>query len=209
MGKLKKNLAIFIAIFSLLAFIVFLPSVFKINTFSDFDLLISENVSHFWSDGLTTFFLTITGLGNIFVLLALSIILLLLLISRRRFYESFVLLSSILAGSLSVMIFKEFTKVPRLENSLIEELSFSFPSGHTAMTTIFFLTLGYLLRDRIKNLTTRLVFEVVCVCIIVLVGFSRIYLGVHRPTEVVAGFLLGTFCVSLSIVLGHIFVMKK
>lgn len=203
MGNLKRGLAGFITVFSFLAFIILLPSIFKIEQLSNFDLFVSSNVSKLWSPGLTSFFIAVTQIGNIGLLLPISFVLFIFLIYKNDFYESFILALSTFGGAVSVLFLKELTKIPRLDAGLIHEASFSFPSGHATMTTVFFLTIGYILRDRIKNLPLKMLFEVMCISLVILVGLSRIYLGVHRPTEVAAGFLLGTFCVSISIVVGH------
>lgn len=209
MKIIQKRPAIFIAALSLLTFLVLLPSVLKIDHISDFDLLVETKIASMWSPTLVSFFLVVTQLGNIFFLLPLSLILFLFLLSKKHMYESYLLLLSMFTGALFVLILKELTKIPRLASGLVTENSFSFPSGHTTLTTIFFLMLGYLLRHHIKNPVTRFIFEAFCVAVVVLVGLSRIYLNVHRPSEVVAGFLLGVFCVSISTIICHKFCNRK
>jgi undecaprenyl-diphosphatase len=74
---------------------------------------------------------------------------------------------------------------------LVVERSFSFPSGHATMAAIFFLLLIYLFKDQFKNKINRIVFINVNVALIILVGFSRLYLGVHWFTDVLGGFVIG------------------
>lgn len=203
MGNFKKHSAIFIAIFSLVTFIVLLPSILSIDHISGLDLFVENSMPSLWSPELISFFLFITQIGNISVLLPLSVALFLFLAIKRHVYESYLFATAMFLGTFLVLALKELTKIPRLANALVTENSFSFPSAHTAMTTIFFLTLGYIFGHRIKNSAARFIFEAVCVSVIALVGFSRIYLSVHRPSEVFAGFLLGVFCVSISTILCH------
>lgn len=205
MGNLKRKLASFIAVFSLSTFVILLPSFLKIDHLSNFDILVSKNISGLWSPTLTSFFIIVTEIGNINLLLPLSLLIFIFLVYRNYIYESVVFVLSTIGGAISVFILKELTKIPRLEVSLVHESSFSFPSGHTTMATIFFLVIGYIVRDHIENFRERMFFETACMVLVILVGFSRIYLGVHRPTEVVAGFILGVFSVSASISIGHYF----
>jgi undecaprenyl-diphosphatase len=67
----------------------------------------------------------------------------------------------------------------------------SFPSGHAAQYTIFLGLLGYLAWRRIPTGLPRRIIIAVCVALVVLVGPSRVFLGQHWPSDVVAGYLLG------------------
>lgn len=80
---------------------------------------------------------------------------------------------------------------PDLVSHLVEVNSYSFPSGHATMATIVYLTLGVVLaraqaRRRMKGYVL-----LVAVALAVIVGFSRVYLGVHWPTDVLAGWCVG------------------
>jgi undecaprenyl-diphosphatase len=67
----------------------------------------------------------------------------------------------------------------------------SFPSGHSIMSAIVYLTLGVLLAEAQPNLRLKIYIFSVAVCLTILVGISRIYLGVHWPSDVLAGWIGG------------------
>ena len=117
---------------------------------------------------------------------------LLLKVYRRESYFSFL----IWAGPLLSWILKFLIARPRPEGFLLEGYSlppdFSFPSGHVVFYTIFF-GLVAIYSKYLPNLSNsgRKILFAVSGFLIVLVGISRVYLGVHWPTDVIGGYLLG------------------
>lgn len=87
---------------------------------------------------------------------------------------------------------------------LAAESSQSFPSGHSTASTVFYGLLGLILILSVQKLWKRIIIAVITVTIILFVMTSRIYLGVHFPTDVLAGFSFGAGTVLLSISLYHI-----
>ena len=67
--------------------------------------------------------------------------------------------------------------------------SYSFPSGHSLASACFFGALAAILTARIKNRRVRMFLWIVCAFMFLSIGFSRIYLGVHHTTDVIAGFV--------------------
>jgi len=74
----------------------------------------------------------------------------------------------------------------------------SFPSGHSAMSSLVFLTLGAVVARAERDRRTKVYLMTVPVVLSVLIGVSRVYLGVHWPTDVLAGWLLGITWASAS-----------
>jgi len=93
------------------------------------------------------------------------------------------------AGLLNVTLklaFKRPRPVPFFNLTAPE--TYSFPSGHSLSSACFFGVLAAMLTTRVKSRRVRVIVWVVCTLMFVLIGFSRIYLGVHHTTDVIAGF---------------------
>ena len=72
---------------------------------------------------------------------------------------------------------------------LLAPNSYSFPSGHALLSFCFFGVVASLISARLRNVTARVAVLIVAAVLIALIGFSRIYLGVHYPTDVIAGYI--------------------
>ena len=82
--------------------------------------------------------------------------------------------------------------------------SYSFPSGHAMCSFCFYGVLAGLLSARTKPLVWRILIWLAAAALVIAIGLSRIYLGVHHPSDVVAGYLAATVWVGMIIVLDHI-----
>lgn len=82
--------------------------------------------------------------------------------------------------------------------------TYSFPSGHALFSVCFYGVLAGLLSDRIKSLPVRICIWAIAIVLIAAIGLSRIYLGVHYPTDVLGGYLAATVWVSSMIAFDHV-----
>lgn len=86
---------------------------------------------------------------------------------------------------------------PTLWHPLIQETSYGFPSGHALGALVLYGFLAYLWARRYPR-NSRLVYSLI-VIVIVLIGLSRLYLGVHYPTDIVAGYIVGFLWLSICV----------
>jgi undecaprenyl-diphosphatase len=103
------------------------------------------------------------------------------------------MLAATLSGALVSMGLKSFYDRPRpdIVPHLTHVYTSSFPSGHSMLSAVVYLTLGSLLAAVMPNLRLRIYVLSVAIMLSLFVGISRIYLGVHYPTDVLAGWLAG------------------
>jgi undecaprenyl-diphosphatase len=86
---------------------------------------------------------------------------------------------------------------------------YGFPSGHALVSFCFYGVLAGLLADRTESLLVEVLIWVTGACTIVAIGLSRIYLGMHYPTDVIAGFLAATIWVSTIVALDHLRLLRR
>ncbi|WP_345790556.1 phosphatase PAP2 family protein, partial [Aromatoleum bremense] len=131
----------------------------------------------------------VTALGSFTVLgLVVAAVTVFLLLARRHRTAMFVLLGTS-SGMLASVLLKGAFSRPRPDIFPHGDfvISASFPSGHAMLSAIVYLTLGALLARLVPRRGLKLYVMSIALALTVIVGISRIYLGVHWPTDVLAG----------------------
>ncbi|WOI53237.1 phosphatase PAP2 family protein [Parvularcula sp. LCG005] len=146
----------------------------------------------------------ITALGGYSVLTLLMAMVFFYLLATRRIQSAFLTIFAVLSGTLMSTMLKMFfgRDRPDLVPHLVDATSASFPSGHSMLSAVSYLTLGVLLAQSHDSKRLRFMLMGYAVLITVLVGCSRVYLGVHWPTDVLAGWSFGAAWASLWWVIG-------
>ena len=135
----------------------------------------------------------ITALGSTSVLvLVVAAAVVHLFLVRRRATALFVL-AAVAGGQVLSSLAKLGVDRPRPElvSHLATETSLSFPSGHAMLSAVTYLTLGTLAARFLSGRATRIYVLSLAVLVTLLVGVSRVYLGVHWPSDVLAGWCAG------------------
>ncbi len=135
----------------------------------------------------------ITALGSASVLTLITAAAAIYLFLIKRPATALFVIASIASGQMLSSLLKAGVDRPRPElvSHLVQETSLSFPSGHAMISALTFLTLGALVSRVVHGRTTKTYVLSLAVFMSLLVGVSRIYLGVHWPSDVLAGWCAG------------------
>lgn len=134
-----------------------------------------------------------TALGSIAVLSFFTLVVAGYLWLDRKVWMMLYLLVATASGLVVSLGLKQLYDRPRqdLVPRLSEALTTSFPSGHSFLSTVVYLTLGSLLATVIPRRAVKIYVLAIAVVLAVVVGLSRLYLGMHYPTDILAGWMAG------------------
>lgn len=155
--------------------------------------MLGDGLRALQGDALTAFFISISKLGDTSTFMAVFFLAAAYFFLRyRNKWQVFLLFVSLLGAWLLNSLVKWLIQRPRPElEYLIEASGYSFPSGNAMVSIAFYGMIAYLLwRHRGNHLLATLL-PIAIGLIILLIGLARIYLGVHYPSDIVAGFALG------------------
>jgi undecaprenyl-diphosphatase len=135
----------------------------------------------------------ITSLGSIIVLVIITLVVVGYLFLAGKSAVAWLMLIAVFGGiALSDLLKFAFGRArPDIVTPLARVFTTSFPSGHATLSAITYLTIGAILARSQPSSPISLYFMSLAVFLTVLVGVSRIYLGVHYPTDVLAGWCIG------------------
>ncbi len=141
---------------------------------------------------LNSIWIPITYLGNWQTVTLLGILLLICRGTRRNIGIPFAVIS--LSSTILYKVVKSVFERPRPDVAvrIIEQGGFSFPSGHSMNGIVCFGILIYLIRRYCRNRKLADGLTVFLIILITAIGFSRVYVGVHYPTDIMGGWSLGT-----------------
>jgi undecaprenyl-diphosphatase len=135
----------------------------------------------------------VTALGGFTFLMLMTIVVVLALLFHRKRREAIILATTAISAQTSIEILKILYDRPRpaLLMPQIHALTKSFPSGHTTESTAIFLTVATVIASLETKHHPKILAYIVATFAIFAVGVSRVYLGMHWPTDVLGGWVLG------------------
>lgn len=163
------------------------------------DTKVVHLVSNLRNEELVKIFVWISLLGKWHIIVSAIVIATVVLMLYRQKSAVIALFLTMAGSELFNFLLKSLFQRQRPESALFVEHSFSFPSGHATAAVAFYGFITYLLVKGAKQRTTK-VYVLLCgIAIIVAIGFSRLYLGVHFFSDVLGGYLLGLLWLSIGI----------
>ncbi len=185
---------------SLIAFIYLVRRVFVLQN-NDFDQRIFDKLEAYVTPATNKFMVFITYLGRHEFLIPanLALIAYFLFVKKHKWYS--IKIPAIAISSLALMfILKRLFSRERPLIPLLEEArGLSFPSGHALMSVTFYGLLIYISWHSIKSKSLKWTLISFFILLILLIGFSRIYLRVHYTSDVLAGFAMGWLWIVISL----------
>lgn len=166
----------------------------------DFNILLS--ISSIRNPFLTRLMIFISEFCNMIFIFV--VVLFLLLLVKKRTTKFLVVINSFSAYLLTGFLKLLFARPRPSIFMLVNENTFSFPSGHALISTAFYGILAYLCYKEIDNKYWKYISPILLVALSIAISFSRLYLGVHYLTDVMTGILIGVI-----IILIEIKVLKK
>ena len=190
---------------SILSFAAIVDSLSEKGTLFHLDLKINAYVIRVANPGLTGFLGTITDLGSIYLVVMVAVIVGIILFIRKNWWRLLALFLAVAIGQAVLNILKVAFQKPRPETEMFV-FSYSFPSGHVFSATVIYGFCIYLAFRFINNATVKWIVSTLLAFLILLIGFSRIYLGVHWLSDTLAGYVTGfawlLFCIFFAKIVG-------
>ena len=185
---IKKNLKWIVLFICLIGFLALAEDVFNKEIMKG-DIIGYKLISKFLiSNQVTPIAKAITNIGGIVGIITITIILLICIRNKKIGISMVVNLA--LATGLNVIL-KDILQRPRpTEYRIVDASGYSFPSGHSMVNMAFYGFLIYLIYKNVKNKYLKWGLIVFLALLTLLIGISRIYLGVHYTSDVLAGFLV-------------------
>lgn len=166
------------------------------HLFAIFDHAASSVLVSIRIESLTRMLVLLTEIINIpFMVIFITGITSVLMWSEKKMAFRFAF--TLVLGLILFSVIKIAIHESRPVDGLIDVSGFSYPSGHATMATILFVFLAELFERISKKPLLNLLFNLAALCMIIIVSMSRIYLGVHWLSDVLAGMLLGVFTTSV------------
>jgi membrane-associated phospholipid phosphatase len=167
-------------------------AVTEISVVARVDIAVAEAIHSQTAGWLTSLWLAVSGLADTEMILLASMVLAALLVAGRHWHGAAALALSVLGAQATVQLVKLLISRPRPdgEGVIVDPSGFSFPSGHSASAVALYLMLAVIAAGLLRR-GLRIAAYVAAGLVVALVGFSRVYLGAHYPTDVLAGWLLG------------------
>ena len=182
-----KKFSIFVVVLCLILFSIICYGVLSYDSLVIDTKVYSFIINNIMNDGLTPILKAITELGGV-AFTVLAGVLIFMFCKKNRWFITIDLVGVTLVNQ----VIKHIIRRPRPNVlRLVEESGYSFPSGHSMVSMAFYGIIIYLVYKNVSNKYLKWILIILLSLLILSIGFSRLYVGVHYFTDVAGGFLLG------------------
>lgn len=199
----SRNTAIASIILAIPFIVITLMIIFNKEMLNQIDFNLGSQFHNLRTDHRSEIAIGITTIGDIWSQTAIAVMVTTLLFTLREFKAGLWYGFTVLIGALFINGYVKvlFGRVrPDYVEHLVHESTFAFPSGHAMGTTILFGAIAFIVYRLFRNEPLfKWLVVIYCTATAVIIGLSRVYLGVHYPSDVLAGFSLGAAWLFLSI----------
>lgn len=183
--KDKKMIVLYICMF----LFIILTILVLTGVINPLDSYMESLVIGIRNDKLTIAMTNITNIARAYSLIAITILLFFVIKNKKI---PLMIAINLVGVFLTSQIFKFIFRRARPDVlTLVSASGYSYPSGHTMVSTAYFAFITYLLCKKVKRKIDKIGLIIFSSVMLVLIGFSRIYLGVHYLSDVIGGILLG------------------
>jgi undecaprenyl-diphosphatase len=193
------SLVLFIAVIAILVFLIRNP----LRKYKSVDLGVFDRLQSWTSANKNRFMLFVTFLGNHKFLIPanLLVIFYFLSVAHQNWFSIRVLTIALSSLVLMLLLKTLFQRKRPLSPLLKAAKGLSFPSGHSIMAVTFYGLLLYILLHTINAEWVKWLLAILLIALIILIGFSRVYLRVHYASDVLAGFIIGLLWLWISLII--------
>ncbi len=202
----NQNVYLIISLLSIILFVLILVNILNKGFLTNIDIRFNELMKNaFFSNNtiLNSLALSLDYLFEVIPIIIASFIIFLYIQYKRRFEDSFFFIILMLVNAFFIWGLKILIQRPRPENIIFEHLSsgYAFPSGHTTNVVVFLGLIIYFSWKYLKkgNKNAKILVTIMLSLIAVIVGLSRLYIGIHWLSDVLGGLLLGLFILFVGI----------
>ena len=166
------------------------------NNISIFDKTIYKFIIGFRNDFTDAIFITLTQFGNTYIIIMVIIGLLILFDKKNQIYLA---IETISIMGINQLLKRIIRRIRPNHLRLITQGGYSYPSGHAMISVAVYGYFLYYVKKNIKNKKLKNILIILLYALIIGIGLSRIYVGVHYPSDILGGYLIGLCIQSLVI----------